>query len=88
METTITHVSNGTEEDLKIFDSMLNSAQIDINAHHAGQSMFTTPKTKYANEGFGFVPIRLEYKNGSFQILTLTTIAITLVILLLAFRTK
>lgn len=86
METTVTHISNGTEEDLKIFDSMLNSAQIDINAQEADKSMFTTPKTKYANEAF--VPMGVQYKNGSTQIMTLTTVAIVLVILLFAFHTK
>jgi hypothetical protein len=86
--TTVTHISNGTEEDLKIFDSMLNSAQIDINAQHADQSMFTTPKTKYANEAFVPLKYKLEYKNGSLQLTTLSISAIILVILLFAFHTK
>lgn len=86
--TTVTHISNGTKEDLKIFDSMLNSAQIDINAQHADQSMFTTPKTKYANEAFIPLKYKLEYKNGSFQITTLGISAFVLVMLLLAFHMK
>jgi len=86
--TTVTHISNGSEEDLKIFDSMLNSAQIDINAQHADQSMFTTPKTKYANEGFVPLKYTIEYKNGSFQVITLSVSAAILVILLLAFHSK
>lgn len=86
--TTVTHISNGTKEDLKIFGSMLNSAQIDINAQHADRSMFTTPKTKYANEAFVPVTYKVQYKNGSSQIITLSISAIILVMFLLAFRTK
>lgn len=83
MTTTITHISNGTEEDLKIFDSMLNSAQIDINAQHANQTMFTTPNTRYANEGF-----RAMNPGSNYKIKVLIMIAIVLVILLYSFHTK
>lgn len=46
----VTHISNGTEEDLKIFDSMVNSSQIDLNSQEARRSMFTTPREGFVNK--------------------------------------
>jgi hypothetical protein len=80
VSTNVTYVSDGTEEDLKIFSSLVNSSQIDMNAREADRVMFTTPKTKYALEGFAQRP-----ENKLF-ILGIT--AAVLVILLLAFHKK
>jgi hypothetical protein len=78
--TNVTYVSDGTEEDLKIFGSLVNSAQIDMNAREADRVMFTTPKTKYSNEGFTLM------KND--KIIVLGATAFVLVFILLAFRRK
>jgi hypothetical protein len=77
--TNVSYMSDGKEDDLKVFGSLLNNAKIDINAQYASQSMFTTPKTKYANEGF-------QSRIGKLE--TLSIIALILVILLYAFRGK
>lgn len=75
----VTHRSDGTEEDMKVYSSMINNTRIDINAQEADRSMFTTPKTKYTNEGF---------VNGPHTFVPLSITAFILVILLLAFRKK
>lgn len=74
----VTHVSAGTNDDLRVFDSMVNSTKIDLNSQEASRSMFTTPKTKYANEGF----------SGRDRIIPMFITSLFLVILLLAFRKK
>lgn len=39
----VVYVSNGSESDSKIFQSMLEKAQIDVNSTYAKNVMFTTP---------------------------------------------
>lgn len=47
----VVYVSNGTESDNRIFQSMLEKAQIDVNSTYAKNVMFTTPKSFEANSG-------------------------------------
>ena len=42
----VVYVSSGTESDSKIFQSMTEKAQIDVNSTYAKNVMFTTPNTK------------------------------------------
>lgn len=47
------YVSNGTESDSKVFQSMMEKAQIDVNSTYAKNVMFTTPKSQNdSNENF------------------------------------
>lgn len=42
----VIYVSSGTESDSKIFQSMMEKAQIDVNSTYAKNVMFTTPNLK------------------------------------------
>lgn len=48
----VVYVSNGSESDSKIFQSMLEKAQIDVNSTYAKNVMFTTPKSFQTFEPF------------------------------------
>lgn len=39
----VIYISNGSDSDSKIFQSMLEKAQIDVNSTYAKNVMFTTP---------------------------------------------
>jgi len=45
----VVYISNGTESDSRIFQSMMEKAQIDVNSTYAKNVMFTTPKSFEAN---------------------------------------
>lgn len=70
LRTSVTYVSPGTDDDKRIFKSMINTAQIDLNSRFNQQVMFTTP-----NEGF-------QTRNTT----TLGLVAILLVLLLVIYR--
>jgi len=48
----VIYASNGSESDSKIFQSMVEKAQIDVNSTYAKNIMFTTPKAFYSSEQF------------------------------------
>jgi len=48
----VIYVSSGTESDSKIFQSMMEKAQIDVNSTYAKNVMFTTPKSFQPFEAF------------------------------------
>lgn len=77
----VTQLSDGSDADRKVFDSMVEKAQIDVNSEYAKNVMFTTPKT--------YTPPRTEGFNGKrFQDLGLgiTTIAGLLIIVYVSHR--
>lgn len=75
IKTVVTHVSDGSEEALKVFRSMTNSATIHLNAMKADQVMFTTPGTE--EEGFS---------QSYTKIVSLGITAVVLVTILSAFQ--
>lgn len=74
IKTVVTHVSDGSEEALKVFRSMTNSTKIHLNAMKADQVMFTEPGSE---EGFS---------NKCTKIVSLGITAVILVTILSGFQ--